>query len=127
MKPTFNYYRKDKTEKQIQDEIIAKLARLGYTVLRLNSGVFKNVDRYGTIKSYFRAYILYFAKIFVRGGKSSSGAPDVMIFKDGKTIFIECKTQSGKQTDSQKQFQKEIEAQGFKYILARSINDIIDL
>lgn len=41
-----------------------------------------------------------------------------------QAIWIELKAPEGRQTELQKSFQKQIEAQGHKYILARSLEDI---
>jgi hypothetical protein len=53
-----------------------------------------------------------------------NGFPDLTIFKDGQTIFIEFKTQIGKQSKLQEYQQQLIEAQGFKYYLVRSLEDL---
>ena len=51
-----------------------------------------------------------------------SGFPDSVLFKDGKTIFIEFKSEIGKQSELQKYQQKQLEAQGFKYYLVNNLN-----
>lgn len=38
-------------------------------------------------------------------------------------MFIEMKTPKGRQSDTQKTFQKAVEAQGYKYIIVRSFED----
>lgn len=54
------------------------------------------------------------------------GFPDLIILPgNSRLIFCEVKTLKGKQRDAQKVFQKEVEKRGYKYIIARSINDII--
>ena len=40
-------------------------------------------------------------------------------------LWIECKTSSGKQSDAQRAFQEEVEAEGHYYLLARSLDDVI--
>lgn len=62
-------------------------------------------------------------KRFVRFG--TPGAADITGIKDGIRYEIEIKTKTGKQSPSQREFQKMIESNGGKYILARSIDDII--
>ena len=52
------------------------------------------------------------------------GLTDLSAVKDGKTIYIEVKTPTGRQSAYQKQFQKDIEEHGATYILARSVDDI---
>lgn len=41
-------------------------------------------------------------------------------------LWIECKSDSGKQTDEQKQFQAEVEAQGHIYLLVRDVATLRD-
>lgn len=53
-----------------------------------------------------------------------NGVPDIIAFRNGETVFIEVKNETGKQSEIQKYVQKQIEAQGFKYILARKIQDL---
>lgn len=56
------------------------------------------------------------------------GFPDLIILPgNNKIIFCEVKTLKGKQREAQKTFQKEIEKRGYLYIIARSINDIINV
>lgn len=52
------------------------------------------------------------------------GLSDLTAIKDGVTIYIEVKTKTGKQSDWQRQFQKDIENHGGTYILARRIEDV---
>ncbi len=52
------------------------------------------------------------------------GFSDLTALKDGRTLYIEVKTPTGKQSDWQKAFQHEIELHGGIYILARSVDDI---
>jgi hypothetical protein len=52
-----------------------------------------------------------------------SGYPDLTIFKDNQTIFIEVKNEVGKQSELQKYVQKQLEEQGFKYFLVRSLDE----
>ena len=40
-------------------------------------------------------------------------------------LRIEMKTPSGTQSKEQKEFQQEVERQGFKYIICRSLNDFV--
>ena len=51
-----------------------------------------------------------------------SGFPDLTIFKDGVTIFVEFKSEIGKQSELQKYQQKQLETQGFKYYLVNNLN-----
>lgn len=46
-----------------------------------------------------------------------SGCADLILLKDGKTIFIEFKSEKGKQSPLQVYFEKTIINQGFEYYL----------
>lgn len=62
-----------------------------------------------------------------QGLGSYKGISDLIAMKDGKVIFIECKTPTGKQSDYQKDFERICVSHGCRYILARSIDDIAEL
>lgn len=57
----------------------------------------------------------------------SVGSPDIICVIDGKYVGIEVKRPKGIQSESQKEFQKNLERAGGRYILARSIDDVINL
>jgi hypothetical protein len=52
-----------------------------------------------------------------------SGVSDLIVLQDNEVLFVECKTDIGKQSDKQKEFQSCIENLGFKYFLVRSLFD----
>jgi hypothetical protein len=52
-----------------------------------------------------------------------AGVSDLIAIHFGQVIFIEVKNDTGKQSEKQKDFQKLIEAQGFKYFLVRSLDE----
>ena len=52
------------------------------------------------------------------------GFADLTAVKDGKTIYVEIKTPTGRLSDWQKQFKHDIEAHGAQYIVCRSVEDI---
>lgn len=52
------------------------------------------------------------------------GFPDLTALKDGKTLYIEVKTKTGRQSDYQIAFQRACESHGGTYILARGVEDI---
>lgn len=50
-----------------------------------------------------------------------SGVSDlILLMPNGKTIFIEMKTEKGTQSDSQKEFESAVKALDFQYIVCRS-------
>ena len=63
----------------------------------------------------------------LQGLGSRKGFPDLTAMKDGKTVYIEIKTETGRQSDYQKEFERICINHGCKYILARSVNDIVEL
>jgi hypothetical protein len=55
---------------------------------------------------------------------SQNGWPDLQAHKDGKTLFIECKTTTTKPTDLQLYVHNKLRKQGFEVIVARSTDDL---
>lgn len=62
-----------------------------------------------------------------QGLGSYKGISDLIAIRDGRTVFIEVKTQTGRQSDYQKDFQRVCQSHGVTYILARGVNDVTDL
>ena len=54
------------------------------------------------------------------------GSPDIICVIKGQYIGIECKSSFGKQSDGQIEFQKKLEEVGGRYILAHSIDNVIE-
>jgi hypothetical protein len=52
-----------------------------------------------------------------------AGVSDLIILHNGECLFIEVKTLSRKQSEKQKDFEKIVSFQGFKYYLVRSLED----
>ena len=52
-----------------------------------------------------------------------AGVADLNFYYRGRTLFIEMKTPDGRQSPAQKQWQRTMEAQGFRYVICRSIDD----
>lgn len=93
-------------ETEVQKSIIDYLNWKHIFNYRNNSGAFKNN-----------------AGHFYRFG--AKGSPDIVAVYKGIYIGIECKVPKGKQSDSQKEFQRELELAGGVYILAYSIDDVM--
>jgi hypothetical protein len=49
------------------------------------------------------------------------GASDTIVLIPGIPLFMECKTNIGVQSPSQKEFQERVESLGFKYYIFRSL------
>jgi len=55
---------------------------------------------------------------------NKNGWPDLQAHKNGKTIFIEVKSETGKVSELQKYRHKQLKEQGFKTIIATSLKEI---
>jgi hypothetical protein len=83
----------------------------------------KENDIQTQIKTYLQYRSWFVVKIHQSLG-SYKGIADLMALKNGRTVWIEVKTDRGRQSEWQRQFQADIEAHGGTYILARSIADV---
>lgn len=57
-----------------------------------------------------------------------AGVADLLLLEPSMThhgLAIEMKTRSGRQRDTQKEWQHHIESRGYKYVICRSIDDFI--
>lgn len=59
----------------------------------------------------------------IRFGRSGS-ADIIVFFKGGETVFIEVKNEHGKLSESQENFVRTIKPLGYKYYIARSVDDM---
>lgn len=94
----------EKHETEIQNSIRIKLSEIGI-VRRNNVGTFYTFD----------------------GRPIAIGIPgeaDLTLFQNGgKTVFIETKTRTGRQSKKQKRFQAAVERLGYAYLIMRSVDD----
>ena len=74
-------------------------------------------------QSAFKFAELYPKKGFMRFG--AVGSPDIIAVINGQYVGIECKMPKGKQSPGQKEFEKNLIQAGGKYLLIRSIEDLI--
>ena len=56
-----------------------------------------------------------------------AGVSDLIIMVPNRIIFLELKTESGIQSEVQKNFQNKVEALGFEYLLIRNLKQYEDL
>jgi hypothetical protein len=97
-------------ESETQKAILEWLAWKHIFHYRNNSGAFA-IPAEGTHqRRFFRAGV--------------AGAPDIVCVINGQYVGIELKAPKGKQSDNQREFQRELEAAGGRYILAYSIDDV---
>jgi len=101
-------------ESNISKLIEIEASKYGCITLRLNSGKFYQ----GTLQNATLTNLRH-----IKG--CPEGTSDLLIIvPNGKIIFCETKTTTGKQRESQKIFQLAIEKLGHIYILARCPEDI---
>lgn len=55
------------------------------------------------------------------------GIPDIMIIKGGSVIFIEVKSDTGRQSEGQKIWEKNCLVHGAKYFLIRSVQEVVNI
>lgn len=104
-------------ESNILKLIELEVSKQNCFTLRLNSGIFYQGNFLNGTLTNLR---------YIRG--CPDGTSDLLIIAPkGKVIFCETKTATGKQRDSQKQFQATVEKLGHIYILARTVNDVLEV
>lgn len=52
------------------------------------------------------------------------GISDLVVGYNGATHYVELKTERGKQSEKQKEFQRRVEKCGFTYTIVRSLNEL---
>jgi len=99
-------------ERAVLSQVIQYLRLRGCLVFRMNTGanVFQNTDG---------------RRRFVRFG--TPGMADVLAFTTRSVIWVECKSSTGRQSDAQRVFQRQVEEYGHTYVLARSVGDVMRL
>lgn len=98
------------TEHAILNEVLGTLGRLRWCrVWRQNAGAAISIDGMRKIR------------LAVPGAADITG-----ILPDGRRLEVEVKTQTGRQSDQQRAFQRMIENLGGVYILVRSSRDALD-
>jgi hypothetical protein len=50
-----------------------------------------------------------------------SGASDLICIYNGQLLFVECKDGKGKQSEKQIDFERKVKANGFEYVVVRSL------
>lgn len=56
-----------------------------------------------------------------------AGVSDLILVHEGQVYFFEVKTETGKQSDSQKLFEQKIHAQGLKYFIVHSARETLSI
>lgn len=55
-----------------------------------------------------------------------AGVADLAVISSAGTMFIEMKTMTGRQSATQREFQKKVESMGYRYNVCRSFDDFRD-
>jgi hypothetical protein len=92
-------------ESDLQRTILDYLALRGIFHYRNNSGGFRDANQH-----------------FYRFG--AVGSPDIVCVINGQYVGIEVKASKGRQSEHQKEFQRQLEAAGGRYVLAYSMDDV---
>lgn len=58
---------------------------------------------------------------------SKRGIPDILVIKSGRTIALEVKTKTGKQSEYQKEVEENFKKQGQEYYIVRSLDEVIKI
>jgi len=58
---------------------------------------------------------------------NKAGCPDIIVLKNGRFIGLEVKTDKGKQSDLQKEAEKQIKNSGGEYYIIRRLEDVLDI
>lgn len=107
-------------ESDIQSLIKTSLERIGIVVNRVNTGTGKISDAYGERRLQCnsisgKADLEAWVSIVLESG-----------YEIGVTYYIEVKSKQGKQRTTQKNFESLIGRTSSKYIIARSIDDVMN-
>lgn len=81
------------------------------------------------LKTQVKRYLLWkrwYVFPVLQGLGAHRGISDLIAVRDGVVLFIEIKTPKGRQSDDQKEFQANIEIHGGKYLLIRSLDEMVE-
>ena len=80
----------------------------------------KQIKKFLSLNGWFSFSIL-------QGMGAHKGISDMIALKDGRVLFLEVKTERGKQSDNQMQFEHDIEWSGGEYYVVRSVEDMAEI
>lgn len=75
------------------------------------------------IRKYLSSQGIFWSSV-QNGFGAKPGDPDIIICLDGRFVAIEVKTPEGRQSDIQKQREKEIRDSGGAYFVVRSLDEV---
>lgn len=84
-----------------------------------NNGIFVfAVPNGGSRKNALEGYNLKLSGVM-------AGVADLIILLPKRVVFVEMKMPEGRQSDSQKEFEKKVEELGFEYYIWRSVDEAV--
>ena len=104
-----------KTESRIQQEIV-QWFRNNYCLKHHNPKceIFSVPNERSNVKEQSR---------MIATGLKAGVADLIVLLPNGKTVFIECKDEKGRQSDKQISFEQSVSNLGFEYFVVRSLED----
>jgi len=106
--------RKALSESAVQKAIVKALDAAGWMVIRINSSVNQTDDG-----RYLRAY-------YIQPLGAAKGHADLVAYRNGRAVFLEVKTATGRQSDSQKAFEGCCRRYGMEYYIVRTPQEALD-
>lgn len=76
------------------------------------------------VRDYLRIRGWFVFHILQGGVGVYRGITDLIAVKDGRVLFIELKTKTGRQSDHQRKFQADLEHAGGEYVLCRGVDEL---
>lgn len=99
-----------KQEWLLQCQIVALLRFQGFFVFSVPNGGSRN----------------YLEAVNLKRSGALAGVSDLIIVLKNKVVFVELKTDKGKQQTTQKDFENKVKSLGHTYLIWRNINDCQD-
>lgn len=99
-----------KQEFLLQCQIVALLRFQGFLVFSVPNGGSRN----------------YLEAVNLKRSGLMAGSSDLIIVLQKQVVFVELKTDKGKQQETQKKFEKEVIKRGHSYLLWRNLKDCQD-
>ena len=106
-----------RTEAQLQRLILDYLAAKGIMAFRMNTGAVKTEGRFFRFGVPGMADVLAFDQFYKCFDDEMKG-PFI------QPVWIECKAPKGVQSALQKSFQQQVEREGHRYIVARTLEEV---
>ena len=76
------------------------------------------------IRQYLTAFGWHVVRI-QQGMGCHKGIADLHALRNGRSVWIEVKTPTGRQSEHQRAFEREVTAHGGEYIVARCVEDVV--